>query len=89
MGNVFEEKPEFIDSLQKPITAATQSRMMLENEDIKPTIVRVGLPSRAAGSLGTTQHHQIMVSAGDSVTDDGAGVTAFTGGELILQQACP
>lgn len=86
VGNVFEEKPEFIDSLQKPITAATQARMMLETDDIKPTIVRVSLPSRPAGSLGGAPHHQIMVAAGNGVDEDGTGVASFAGGELILQQ---
>lgn len=52
VGNVFEEKPEFIDSLQKPVTAVSHSRLMFEPEDIKPSIVHVGLPT-----------HEIIVTA--------------------------
>ncbi|XP_059171073.1 uncharacterized protein LOC131952446 [Physella acuta] len=70
VGNVFEEKPEFIDSLQKPVTAATQARMMIENDDIKPSIVRVGLP----------RSHEIIV------TTDEDGNRTYSGGEVILQQ---
>lgn len=54
VGNVFEEKPEFIDSLQKPVTAVSHSRLMFEPEDMKPGIVHVGLPT-----------HEIIVTSED------------------------
>ncbi|CAG5130426.1 unnamed protein product [Candidula unifasciata] len=54
VGNVFEEKPEFIDSLQKPVTAVSHSRLMFEPEDMKPGIVHMGLPT-----------HEIIVTAED------------------------